>query len=346
VIPISRFVRVGLGAGFSAYHVVLAIYSIAVPTNPAPVVVALVLFAVVSTATLWPSKRSPMPMWLALIDLGSCVALPLLVTSQLNPAASNGYATWYVAAVGTLMTIVAVRGRPIIALVGVGFLVVHSLIWAGVASLGSLGVVGSVVWVTAAIVVTRALAAAGREAQQFANVERRAAEWQAAQEARVSERQTRLAQTSRLAAPLLTEIVRSGGAISEEQRAECRILESALRDEIRGRLLLSDAVRAEVMAARRRGTVVSLLDEGGVDDLSVDELAAVHRRLAEAVRDSRVDKLIVRTAAHSAGTAVTVVGLRSSTGVISLTDGDDDDVELWLEIPRAVDVPSPDRSGR
>ena len=37
------------------------------------------------------------------------------------------------------------------------------------------------------------------------------------------------------------------------QRRECRMLEAAIRDEIRGRMLLTDAVRAEVQRARERG---------------------------------------------------------------------------------------------
>ena len=59
--------------------------------------------------SLWPAKRVRMPDWLAAFDLAVSIVLPLLVTSQLDPTRDNGYATWYVAAVGTLMTIAAAR---------------------------------------------------------------------------------------------------------------------------------------------------------------------------------------------------------------------------------------------
>ena len=65
------------------------------------------------------------------------------------------------------------------------------------------------------------------------------------------------------------------------------MLEAAIRDEIRGRMLLTDAVRAEVQRARERGTTVTLLDEGGIDDLDEATRDRVLSRLAEARRGAR-----------------------------------------------------------
>jgi hypothetical protein len=336
MITLRRTLLIVLAALFSAYHVLFAIYSIDRVDHAGPVFVALALFAIATTATLWTLGQTRMPAWLAAFDLAVCVAMPLLVTSQLNPTVSNGHATWYVAAVGTLMTIVAVRRRQAFAWIGVGFLAVQSVVWTGeVQSLATLGVVGSVVWVSTAVVMTHALAKAARDAAQFVRVERQAAQWQAAQEAHLSERQNRLVHTYRLAAPLLTEIVRTGGNLTSGQREECRLLEATMRDEIRGRQLLNDAVRNEVMAARRRGTTVTLLDEGGLDDLPEPSLDEVLQQLAEALRHARADTLIVRTVPRSADVAITVVGLRTAEGA-----GAEDDVELWLEIPRAAPAAS------
>jgi hypothetical protein len=126
--------------------------------------------------------------------------------------------------------------------------------------------------------------------------------------------------------------VRRGGDLTDDQRRECRLLESAMRDEIRGRRLLDDGVRSAVIGARRAGTLVTLLDEGGIDDLEGEALALVQERVAEAVRSARVDKLIVRTVPAPSDTAVTVVGLRTAAG-----DPSDEDVDLWLEIPRVAE---------
>ncbi|MFC6354771.1 hypothetical protein [Luethyella okanaganae] len=338
MITVPRMLILSLAALFSAYHVVLGVYSLDVPVSRWPPIAAMLLYAVATVISLWPTSPTRMPAWLAAFNLAVCVALPLLVTSQLDGgAADNGYATWYVAAVGTLMTITATRRRQTVAWIGVGFLVVQTIVWAGPFALGNIGVVGSVVWVGIAHMLARALAKAGRDTRQFAVAEREATEWQAAQDAHLYERRFRLAQTNRIAAPMLRRIVDRGGDLTDEQRLECRYLEAAIRDEIRGRMLLNDAVRDRVRAARNRGTVVTLLDEGGIDDLDEEERERVLNHLAEAIGGSTADKIIARTVSDGSATAVTVVGLSqggdgsaSALGQESL----DDEVDLWLEIPR------------
>jgi hypothetical protein len=339
MITLPRYLFLGLAALFSAYHVFLSCASITTPTSPGPNIVATILFFVATVLSLWPTSPTRMPVWLASFDLAVCVALPILVTSQLDSSRDNGYATWYVAAVGTLMTIVAVRRQQLFAWLGVAFLAVQTVVWAGFSALAGLGVIGSVLWVGIALVVSSAVAKAGRDALQFARAEREATEWQAAQEAHVMERQLRLRQTYRVSAPMLGEIVRMHGDLTEAERRECRYLEGAIRDEIRGRRLLNEDVRVQVMDARRRGVVVSLLDEGGIDDLEEQALESVLSRLADAIRGTTTDKLIVRTVPRSSKTAITVVGLRmSDDGNANAlgSDSTDDEVDLWLEIPRPV----------
>jgi hypothetical protein len=337
MIALPRLLFLGLAALFSTYHLVLAVSSLSIPETAGSSIAAMILYLLATVLSLWPTRSTRMPVWLAGFDLAVCIALPILVTSQLNAASDNGYATWYVAAVGTLMTIVAVRRQPLAAWIGVGFLAAQTVLWAGPGALAGIGVIGSVVWVGVAVVISRALARAGRDALQFARAEREATEWQAAQEAHVMERQFRLRQTYRVAAPMLAKIIRSHGDLTEAERQECRYLEGAIRDEIRGRRLLNDDVRSQVMDARRRGVVVSLLDEGGIDELNDDDLETVLSRLAEAIRGTMTSKLIVRTVARTSKTAVTVVGLQTSDGSNAHALGsedNDDEVNLWLEIPR------------
>ncbi len=342
MISVPRFVIVGLAALFSLYHEVLALYSLGVPRSPVPIIVAMVLYAVATIASLWPSKASQMPVWLAAFNVAVSAALCLLVTSQLDPnlPEGNGYATWYVAAIGTLMVITSTRRRHLFAWVGVDFLAVQTVLWGGLGALAGLGVIGSMVWVALSHVLSRSLVKAARELQQYAVAEREAADWQAAQEAHLHERQFRLRQTSRMALPMLEQIALVGGNLTREQRRECWHLEGAIRDEIRGRKLLNDRVRHEVMSARRRGIVVTLLDEGGLDDLSEGELDQVLTRLAEVIQATVTDRLIARTVPEGSETAVTVVGL-SSTGDGSASalgqhgaDDTEEEVDLWLEIPR------------
>ncbi|WP_448003805.1 hypothetical protein [Agromyces bauzanensis] len=335
MIGVPRWLLLVLGALFSTYHVVLGVYSLNVPRSPWPTVVALALYTIATIASLWPVEQLRMPDWLAAFDLAVCIVLPLLVTSQLDADADNGYATWYVAAVGTLMTIAAARRQLAAAWLGVIALAVQSVVWAGPLSLGALGVIGSIVWVAIAHMLASALTAAARETRRYAQAEREAAAWQAAQDAHLFEGRMRLAQTNRIAAPMLRRIADRGGALTEAQRQECRMLEAAIRDEIRGRMLLTDAVRTEVQHARERGTIVMLLDEGGIDDLDEPTRDRVLSHLAEAIAGSGADRIIARTAAEGSAVAVTVVGLREPEGGGTPSDDTDDlEVEFWLEIPR------------
>ncbi|WP_181408814.1 hypothetical protein [Schumannella soli] len=335
-----KFVIIALAALFSSYHVVLAAYSLSFPyaSDAAPVIVAIVLYAAATLVSLLPTGSQRMPVWVSVFVLAVAVSLPLIVTSVLqnDREGGNGYGTWYVAAVGTLLTIAATRYRAGFAWAGIAFLVVQSLLWAGPGSLGPIGVIGSAAWVGVAHIITNTLTKAARDSQQFAMAEREATEWQAAQDAHLSERQFRLGQTGVMALPMLQTIRRVGGDLSEDERLECLHLEGAIRDEIRGRKLLDDRVREQVMLARRRGTVVTLLDEGGIDELDDDELVRVHGALAEALRGTRAEKVIVRTVPEGSDVAVTVVGLDGTgDGAAALLGRDEEEeVSLWLEIPR------------
>jgi hypothetical protein len=311
-IGVPRYLIVGMAGLFSAYHLVLATYSLTqhIPFTDGPIFLAMGLYFVTSVLSLVPFGPTRMPIWMAALNLAVVIALPILVTTQLDPTKHNGYGTWYVAAVGTLMTITSTRRR-------------HTFAWIGVSHVVSYGV-----------------AKATRDGQRFARAEREATDWQAAQEAHVFERQFRLDQTSMMALDMLRAIQSSKGDLTDEQRLECLHLEGAIRDEIRGRKLLNDAVREQVMRARRRGATVTLLDEGGIDDLSDEELDRVLNRLADALGGTDADKVIARTVPEGSDVAVTVVGLRTvgdgSASALGQEALEDDEVDLWLEIPRSV----------
>lgn len=356
-INVPRPLIIVVAALFSSYMIVLAFYALNTPIDPnakpgepgsdifgarEPFYVGIALYAFATVAVLVPDKRPRMPIWLAAFAVGIAVVVPMLSTWSIpfpGRDGGNGYATWYVAGVGALMTIIAVRRRPGFAWAGIAFLVIQTSIWAGPGALAGIGVIGSASWVGIAHLLTNALSKAVRDSQRFAVAERGAAEWQAAQEAHLNERQFRLGQTTVMALPMLRTIQQSGGDLTAAQRAECLHLEGAIRDEIRGRKLLNDAVREQVMLARRRGTTVTLLDEGGIDDLEGGELDRVLHALADALRRTNADKVIARTVPEGSDVAVTVVGLRSSDDGSASLLGDgagDDEIELWLEIPRVA----------
>lgn len=347
-IGVPRYLIVGMAALFSAYHLILATYTIDQPRHQGPVFAAMAIYAVATVISLLPWGPVRMPVWMAAFNFAVVVVITLLVANELDFArpGGTGYASWYVAASGTLLTITSTRRRHTFAWLGIAFLVIHTIAVVGPvgpAGLFSLGIVGSASWVAVSHILSSALAKASRDAQRFSIAEREATDWQAAQEAHVRERQFRLGQTSAMALTMLRQIQECGGELTEAQRQECLHLEGAIRDEIRGRKLLNDAVRDEVMIARRRGATVTLLDEGGLDDLSEHELERVLNRLALAIHETNADKVIARTVPEGSDVAVTVVGLRSIADGESVALGqdslEDDEVDLWLEIPRSPVTP-------
>lgn len=341
-IGVPRWIIVGLAALFSAYVLVLGIYTIDVPISPYPAIAGMALFGVVVAITLSPSRRSQMPVWMAAFAIASEIAITLMVSAEidLQRPGGPGYATWYIAGVGVISTIVCTRGRPVWAWSGIVFLVAQTVLWAGPLGLVTLGVIGSASWVTVASVIRSALTRAARDALRFTLAEREATDWHAAQEAHVMERQFRLGRTSEMAARMLKTIQQREGNLTPMEREESLNIEGAIRDEIRGRRLLNDAVRDEVMDARRRGTSITLLDEGGIDDLDQAELDRVLAQLAAAIRDTTADRVIARTVPEGSDVAVTIVGLNSPdehARALGLDSGDDEeDVALWLEIPRTA----------
>jgi hypothetical protein len=338
MISSPRFLVIGLAALFSAYHLVLALSSISVPREPAPVVVAMVLYAMVTALSLWAPASKRMPGWNAALNVAVGLVVSMLVLSQLDPDAKNGYATWFVAAVFTLLVITVVRGQPVFAWIGVFVTVVSIGVWADPLALTTTGVIGGALWVAIAHALSVALVRAEQNAAQYARAGIKAAEWQANQEALLYERRHRLEQMDKLAAPMLRRIVASGGVLGPQERRECLHLEAAIRDEIRGRLLLTDEVRAEVMAARRRGVHVTMLDDGGLDALSEADRLVALAELVDVVDGIDADRVIIRTGTEDSDTAVSVVGLRDAgddgTAAALGDEDDDNEVTLWHEIRR------------
>lgn len=338
MITVPRPILVAVLIGFSAYNLILGAFT--VPGNPHPdrVIVALVLFAAITALSVAVGYSDSQPLWVAALTVGVSVAIVLLVTSTLDPSADLGLRTWYVGAIGALMTVSAVRRHTTLAGFGIALLIAHTVLWAGPDAVLRFGVLGDVIWVVAAYVFSYTLARANNDVLQFARAEREAVEWQAAQDAHHFERQVRLTQTSRLALPMLQRIAASGGELTDDERLECRVLEQSIRDEIRGRRLLNDAVRREVVAARRRGAFVQVLDDGGVDDIDPKALDPVLNRVAEALASVQAERWIIRTAPRSSARAVTVVGLSSGQSTASALglDDDEENVDLWLELDRPV----------
>jgi hypothetical protein len=338
MITLPRPLLVALAGAFAAFNVALALSSYQQWLDPVPVLGGLALYCGAVVVSVTVGRTVAMPRWLALFDVGVAIVVPLAVASAL-PKTATGYATWYVGAVGSLLTIVAVRRHALLAWLGLVALTVHTLWWAGPLGPLRLGVTGDLIWVAIADMFTRAIARATNEVRSYADAERETVEWQAAQDAHHFERQVRLGQTARTALPMLTRIVAEHGELDSADRQECRVLEQSIRDEIRGRRLLNDAVREQVLAHRRRGAFVQVLDDGGVDDIPPELLDPVLERVAAELDGLTSDRIVLRTAPKGSMKAVTVVAVSSNSEASALgLDDEDEQVDLWLELDRPVPI--------
>jgi len=346
-----RNVLAGLGVAFTAYLAVRGLVWTAPVPSPLLMVITFAVYLVVTWLCIFFEPRSAqasvdagdddvpltagsrgpvkLPAWAATAALVCAIAVPTAVSIAVGPESRSAtFATWYLGGIGALMVIVMVRRRPWVAWAGIAALAVGSIVWMGPADALSLGLVGSAVWVAAAQLLLLSMDRAARDTSRLAGLQRAASAWQASQSVRQRERRVQVQRALVVAGPVLMRAVATAGELDENERLQARVAEGRLRDEMRGPRLLDDAVRAELERARRRGATVTVLDEGGLEDVDTSALAIIRSQLADTLRTARSDRIYIRTSPHER-VAVTVVG-RSAAGA-GLSD--EDAVDLWQEIP-------------
>lgn len=349
-----RQILVGLALAFTAYMAARGLWWVGGDVErpvQQPVVIVLVLALFLATtwltvlygaraavpagggdepaAPMTGGVRSTLPIWICILVLGCAAILPSAIAWAVGEESRSApYATWYIGGLGALMTIVMVRRRLWVAWIGTALLALGSSVWLGPLNALALGLVGSLVWVTVAQLVVISLDRAARDTARLADLQQAASAWQASQSGRQRARRVQVQRALATAGPILTRVVAQRGMLDQDAKTEARLAEGRLRDELRGPRLLDDEVRAALDAARRSGTVVTVLDEGGLDGLNEEALAIIRADLAETVRGAQSRRLYIRTSPHHR-VAVTVVGRQEADGALS----DDDAVDLWREIP-------------
>jgi hypothetical protein len=271
----------------------------------------------------------PLPVIAQILALFCALVVPSAISWAVGDASRQApFATWYLGGIGALMTIVMVRRRPWTAWTGIVMLAIASSLWMGPLNALRLGLVGSIVWVTCAQLLVFSMDRAARDTSRLTRLQRAATGWQTSQVVRQRERRVQVQKALAVAGPVLTRTVAHNGVLTDADRLEARIAEGRLRDEMRGPRLLDDEVRAELERARRRGANVTVLDEGGLDDVDDATLGVIRAELAEALRSASSERLYIRTSPDER-VAVTVVGRSPSVDAPS----DEDSVDLWREIP-------------
>jgi hypothetical protein len=271
--------------------------------------------------------RPLLPVWGAVLALTAAVVVPFATWFAVGEASRlESFATWSIGGIGALMSIVMVRRRPWEAWIGIGLLAAGSMVWIGPLNTLALGWVGSAVWVGGAQLLSWLTERAARDTAEFTDLQRASSEWLASQDGARRVRRAQVRRALAVAGPVLARTVATGGSLDDHERVMARLAEGALRDELRGSRLLDDRVRAQLSAARERGASVTVLDEGGLEDVDVANLARIRSELTRMLRETSSERVYIRTSTHP-DVAVTVVGRSAGS------DGEDS-VDVWQEIAR------------
>lgn len=208
---------------------------------------------------------------------------------------TDPYSTWYVGGMAALLGVLAARGQSPLAWLAA--LMVAWLVYAegGVESLAEVGLEGIAILIAAASATAVALKRADQEIQELRLAEIASEAGIASVGAASAERRRRLNNVMERALPALSFISSKKGNITAGEQKQLRQLEASLRDDIRGRMLLNDAVRLAAHDARTRGIEVIFMDEGGLQQVTDRELQNILEKVAKAISSVKAGKIVVRS---------------------------------------------------
>lgn len=325
----------GLLGGFIVVAILTAISEAVLITRAVGPIISAVLGLAVLPALLRGARTGTMrrrTAWaIAVVGMLLCCT----ATLGLDPNAVDAISLyWYTCGIlaGAIMVWMAGHRAP--PLVAVTALAVQLTIWAGPAGTIRLGLAAEIVLIIAGVMMYQAIGAVTTAADTVAAQQRQLAARQAERDALHHERLRRLRHASATITPMLRRIVKCRGVLDTAARAECRLIEHALRDEIRGRHILNDAMREVISAQRRRGADVQILDDGGLETIPTDELDALLNDVARRLAPVHAHRIIVRTGSPDSDTALTLVATIPDEVAAALGIDGEDDVELWENVPR------------
>lgn len=279
---------------FGVYHGVLGLLSLGFYRFPGLAVTAVVLYILALFAAVFSFPGLKLREYLSWLVLAVGIYVPFLVSGAHGGIAPQGYSTWHIAGVATLMGVITVRQHAIMGWTGVSILIAQTLLWGGPELWFNSGVSGAFLLVLAAQAASTLLSSSSIAAREFLEKSIITSAQTAATSAANEERQRRIQETLANSLPVLEQIVRKGGALNKAQRAEAALTEIELRDQIRGRSLQHPALNQAVRAARGRGVQVQLLDDGGLDGLSEGERDALLTRVASELKSVKQGKVFIR----------------------------------------------------
>jgi len=321
MISIKRWVAALIPLVYAFY---LPVQSLLIPgiTSRLFEVLALVIYLAAVIPTLLAYRGLVVPVWQAAANLLAAFAIPALVILQRDEIRNNDIGGWMVMGTAVILTATAVRQQRIFAVLGLVVLIAEVVYVYGPLALITAGLAGAMVFVLAGLGVSRGIQSANAESDKFRVREAQDLASIASLEATKTERTSRLQQVLGSSVPLLGLIAETKSPLSDDMKQSARLLELALRDEIRGRGLLTALMRTEISRLRNLGVEVAVLDEGGTADLTDSELEELLAKVIEAlqvidkgrvtIRSPRGESFKVTVVATLPGVAQPLLSLRLS----------------------------------
>ena len=294
---VPRALLVLIGFLFMTNHLVMGLFWLPEYNSTDKPQIAFALYFVAVCASLFYGKKVQMPTWLAGLNLLVATVVPWLVLSEFpieHSSANGSYATWFIGGVGSLMAVTTLRRQAMIAWIGLVVMELQVLRWGGVGVIATSGLVGAVLLVAVSFAIGRGLETTSKLTKEYLAQASATAAKSARLTASRTERQKFLLSGLEAAMPMLQTIVARKGNLDEIDRREARLVQAKLTDEIQGKHLLNAAIQLAARDARLRGVEVTILDEGGIDDLSEAERHEILNSIADAIRGTQSGKIHIR----------------------------------------------------
>ena len=296
MIRLSRLALTGVAILFGLYHAVLGVLFLGEYQNPSYAIGGLVTYLVALLVATLDKRGLKMRVASAVFVSLAAVSLPQLIFVALGEVRQGSYTTWHIAAIGTLLAIVTIRKFAVLAWIALAITSLEVIEWGGPDVIFNSGLVGALLLVATAQAASWALGSSSKSAEEFRRRALAIDTATAASSAARTERTERLNQTLKEVLPLLEKISDSKGNLTKAERLKAQLTEAELRDQIRGRNLLSIDVVSETRNARMRGIEVQLLDDGGLDDLSQEDRTPYLWEVASRLKAVKAGKVVIRAA--------------------------------------------------
>lgn len=306
-------------------YTLVGVLSLNLYGSPALALAALVLVGVATPNGMSRLGRG-VPVRVAWLIVGLAVTATVLAILAMPTGAWPGHTVWFAGAVSLLLVLVRMGGHQTPAWIGVGVTGVIVLVGALATSRDIVVVLSTalapLVWLG---VLEFFIDWLGRVQVQLVEAQASSEESAAANAATFSRlvlREVWLTDLRDLVGQLLVDLADPDRTLTDADRELCLVTEATLRDRIRAFNLNSPTLSAEIMAARRRGVHVTLVDNRG-SALPEGVRKATLKHLEEVVRGMTSGRLVARTAPEGYDDAVTIVSV-DTAGSATLTTIDHD----------------------